>query len=80
MTATRLKLEGEPLRPEDWTALGRKVPEGPLGPAEGLFVSAIVNGELQRYGVYVGLSPSLEPELRRALALSPRFGSRLWRP
>lgn len=47
--------QGEELRPDDWRAMGYLPPEIPYGRGEGLLISAAVNGELQRYGVHVGL-------------------------
>lgn len=47
--------EGESLRPEDWRAMGYLPPDAPYGRGEGLLISSAVNGELQRYGVHIGL-------------------------
>lgn len=55
VTAAQRYREGETLRPEDWRAMGYLPPAAPYGRGEGLLISSAVNGELQRYGVHVGL-------------------------
>lgn len=61
--------QGEELKPEDWRAMGYRVPEAPYGEGEGFLISGFVNGELQRYGVHVGLRWDL-----KTLELAPGLG------
>jgi hypothetical protein len=72
IAADRLR-HGQHLRPEDWRDMGWMVPEEafPVLGAEGLFVSSIIDGELERYGVYLGLNARLEPELNAGLGFLP---------
>jgi hypothetical protein len=61
--------EGHELRVQDWQAMGYQPPDKPYGRGEGLLISAAINGELQRYGVHVGLRWDLE-----AMELAPGLG------
>ncbi|MDP9237392.1 MAG: hypothetical protein M3P30_08355 [Chloroflexota bacterium] len=65
--------DGQIFRDNDWRAMGWTPPEKPYGRAEpqGLLVSALVNGELERYGVIVGLNSRLEPEINAGLGFVP---------
>ncbi len=69
VAAARRYKAGESLRADDWRAMGYRPPAAPYGRGEGLLISAVVNGELQRYGVHVGLRWDLA-----ALEVAPGLG------
>jgi hypothetical protein len=75
LVAARRVQDGEPLRDQDWRALGFLPPDPdesyPSGAWDGLWVSAAINGELQRYGVGLHLDIQLRAELNTGLGFLP---------